>query len=224
VAARPIREVLGPTPPVLVVPNGIDPDEWRVTPVPHDVDEVHVVAVMRLAPRKRTMPLLEAIRDAAEAVPVHVRLRATVVGDGPMRSQVEKFVRDQHLAGVIALPGRLSHDGIRELYAHADVFVQPSVKESFGLAALEARTAGLPVVARRETGITEFVRDGVEGLIVGSDAQLAAAIARLASDAPLRTRIGAHNRDVLPDQVWPHVLEIVDDAYGQAAALARRAG
>ncbi len=224
VAARPIREVLGPTPPVLVVPNGIDPDEWRVDPVPHDVDDVHVVAVMRLAPRKRTRPLLQALHAAAETVPVHVRLRATVVGDGPMRSQVERYLREQHLEGVVSLPGRLSHDQIRDLYAHADVFVQPSVKESFGLAALEARTAGLPVVARRETGITEFVRDGVEGLIVGSDEQMAEALARLATHAPLRQRIAAHNRDVLPDQVWAHVLEIVEDAYAQAAALIRPVG
>ena len=217
IAAAAVSEVIGGRGDVLVVPNGIDADDWVVDPVQHDPADVHAVAVMRLAPRKRTIPLLEMLRDArGRAARDGVRLRLTLVGAGPMRAKVASFVREHALVDAVALPGRLDHDGIRDLYAHADLFVQPSVKESFGLAALEARTAGLPVVAREETGITEFVRNEVEGLLVGSDEAMTDALVRLATDTALRQRIAAHNREIRPAQVWPRVLETVDAAYAAA--------
>ena len=215
VAADRIRTVVGNATSVVVTPNGVDPDRWRVTAVPHSDNDVHVVAVMRLAPRKRALPLLGILRSAGEALPAGIRLHGTVVGDGPERGRVEKYIREHSLD--VDLPGRLTHEQIRELYASADMFVQPSVKESFGLAALEARTAGLPIVARSETGITEFVREGVEGLLVGSDEEMAGAVVRLAADPALRHRIAEHNRTIEPVQTWPGVLAAVDEAYARAA-------
>jgi len=216
VAAQRIRDVVGPDVPVLVTPNGVDPQVWRVTPIPHDVDEVHVVAVMRLAPRKRAMALLGILHSARRAVPADTRLRATVVGDGPDRARVERYINQHDLD--VRLAGRLPHEGIRDLYATADLFVQPSIKESFGLAALEARTAGIPIIARQETGITEFVQQGVEGLLADSDEHMAGAIAYLATQPEQRARMAEHNRTVEPEQVWPRVLESVERAY-EAARL-----
>jgi len=211
VAADRIRSATGGTADVMVTPNGVDPALWQVEPEAHD--GVRAVAVMRLAPRKRAIPLLDLVAEAARDLP-HGRLRLTLIGDGPERARVERRGRERELP--LELPGRLTHAQIRDLYATCDVFVQPSVREAFGLAALEARTAGLPVVARRETGITEFVSDGVEGLLAGSDEQMAQALSRLASDDALRASIAAHNRSVEPRQTWPHVLEAVDAAYDRA--------
>ncbi len=215
VAADRIRAVVGDDVPVLVTPNGVDPDLWRIEPVAHDPLDVHAVSVMRLAPRKRALALLDILRDAVSSLPSTVRIHLTLVGEGPDRSRVERRVQEEGLNVVLA--GRLSHEQIRSLYASADIFVQPSIKESFGLAALEARTAGLPILARRETGITEFVHDGVEGLLASSDAEMARALARLAADVPLRERIAAHNREVEPEQTWPNVLDEVEAAYAVAS-------
>jgi glycosyltransferase involved in cell wall biosynthesis len=191
-----------------------------VQPVPGRDDELRVVAVMRLAPRKRAMPLMRILDEASRTLAPDVRLTATVVGDGPERTRVERFVAQHGLHDRVDLPGRLTHEQILAAFAHADVFVQPSVKESFGLAALEARTAGLPVVAREQTGITEFVTDGVEGLLAHDDAGLALALVRLGRDPALRSRMAAHNREVPPAQTWPQVLRVVRDAYD--AAILRR--
>lgn len=205
---------------VLVVPNGIDAAAWTVAPVPGADDELRVVAVMRLAPRKRAMPLLRALDGAAGALAPQIRLVAIVVGEGPERRRLERFLAQHGRHESVQLPGRLTHEQILDVFARSDVFVQPSVKESFGLAALEARTAGLPVVARAQTGITEFVTDGVEGLLAADDAGLADALVRLGRDPGLRQRIAAHNRAVEPAQTWPHVLRAVRDAYD--AAILRR--
>lgn len=221
-AAAPIRAVAGPGVPVRVVSNGLDLSGW--TPPPgapgrREDGEVHVVAVGRLAPRKQPVRLLRLLAAARARVPARVPMRATIVGDGPARAQMERFIARHGMAGWVELPGRYSREEIAKVLESADVFVAPAPRESFGIAALEARAAGLPVVARAQSGVADFVRHGVEGLLGRSPAELAAAVARLCSDDDLRLTIAAHNRVTPPTTgSWPAVLEGFDRAYAQAGA------
>ena len=84
--------------------------------------------------------------------------------------------------------GRLPLEGIREVFAASDALAQASVLESFGIAALEARTFGLPVVARAQAGTSEFIHEGVEGLLAVDDEALGSALALLARDPALGER------------------------------------
>ena len=220
-AAAPLRPLAGGEE-VLVVPNGIDVGSWQVEPLPRPDDEVVLAAVQRLAPRKRCLPLLEVLAQARRLLPATVRLRAVVVGEGPLRGRMERRVAEPDLAGWVELPGRWAAPAIRELYRRADVFVAASTLESFGIAALEARTAGVPVVARSGTGIAEFVRHGVNGLLAGDDAGLAEAVAELAGDPRRRAAIAARNRAQAPAASWPDVLRACERAY--TSAVARSAG
>ena len=204
---------------VLVVPNGIDPGDWVVDPEPGDARSLRVCTVMRMAPRKRALPLVRVIGAAVDGLRGSVDVTATLVGDGPERGRAESYVRDHGLADRIAFTGRLGHAEILQVFARSDVYLQPSVKESFGLAALEARTAGLPIVARSQTGTTEFVRDGVEGLLADDDAGLARALVGLGRDRALLERMTQHNRSTPPAQAWPQVLETVRAAYAAAGAV-----
>ncbi len=103
-------------------------------------------------------------------------------------------MREHALDDTITFTGRLDRGGIRDVFARSDVYLQPSVKESFGLAALEARAAGLPVVARTQTGTTQFIHDGVQGLLAADDSGLARALVTLGRDRELLASITAHNR------------------------------
>lgn len=201
---------------VIVVPNGIDASQWRGYRVVGSPDELRLVTVMRLAPRKRVMPLLRIVDQARRALAGSVRVQLSIVGDGPERGRAERFIRDHGMAGHAILLGRLERAEILEVFANADLYVQPSVRESFGLAALEARSAGLPVLARSQTGTTRFVRHGVEGLLADSDRGMAQAIMRLSRDRALLDRIAEHNQTHPPDDAWPQVLAIVDSAYARA--------
>ena len=80
----------------------------------------------------------------------------------------------------------LSVDQLRSIYRQADLFVAPAFLESFGIAALEARCAGLPVLAMRGTGITEFVADRREGLLADGDAGMTKALVEIATNTELR--------------------------------------
>ena len=206
---------------VLVVPNGIEPADWTIEPLPADPAALRIASVLRMAPRKRTLPLVRIIEVAAHRLRGTAAVTAVLVGDGPELSRAERYVREHRLESTITFAGRLDREGIRRVFAQSDVYVQPSVKESFGLAALEARTAGLPVVARSQTGTTEFIHDGHQGLLAPDDAGMARVIARLGRDRDLLDRITHANRSTPPAQAWSTVIRTVADAYRHAGATVR---
>lgn len=179
-----------------VIHNGIDarryrrdPDrrrrlrrQWEVAP-----GEVLLAFVGRLDYQKNVGLFLEAagrLRRAGRNV------RIVVAGDGPERRVVEDFLRGA-AAGWATWLGH--SDDVAGLLSAADVLVQPSRWEGFGLAAAEAMAAGLPVVATKVPGLAEVVNHGVTGVLVEpEDAEaLAAAVAGLIDDADKRKRMGA---------------------------------
>ncbi len=219
VAARRIEAAVPALGPVTVLPNGIDPQQWELPLRTRDPRTLNLVTVMRLAPRKRTLPLLKILKNVRAQVGAQAHLQLRIIGDGPERTRAEAYAGQNDLGELVTFTGRLDHAGIREIFGMSDVYVQPSVRESFGIAALEARCAGLPVVARSQTGTTEFIRDYLEGLLADNDTDMANAIATLATHRPLLDQLATFNRTHTPDQAWPSVLARVDQEYAIAAAL-----
>ncbi len=216
VAARPLRHIVDTS--VSVLPNGIDVDGWRPRgPRPSD-GVVRFVTAMRLARRKRPVPLLEVMQRVRERVPAQVPIRLQILGEGPDRGSVERFVATHGMAGWVDLPGRVPREMLRTRYAGADVYISPARLESFGIAALEARTAGLPVVAREGSGIGEFVKDGINGFLAVDDEAMAVGLARLASDPLLRGGMRSHNLEHRPGQDWATVATLAESEYARAIA------
>ena len=216
---------------VVVLPNAIDVDKWRpsatqLAPVsgPRQGDSVApppftVVSVMRLMPRKRPVQLLRIFEQVRRLTPGH-DVRLLIVGDGPLRRRMERYVKRHGLAPHVRITGRLPRSEVPGELRSASVYVAPAPKESFGIAALEARCAGLPVVANRHSGVTEFIHDRVDGILVTDDAEMTVALADLVVDDELRTRLATHNRRVPPPFDWTHVLHRTDDLYVAAAERA----
>jgi glycosyltransferase involved in cell wall biosynthesis len=177
---------------------------------------------MRLAPRKRAVPLVELVGAAARRLPADA-LRLSIIGSGPAQGRVASAVEAQGLQDVVELTGRLTRAQVRAAYADADVFLAPAELEAFGIAALEARTAGLVVVARRGTGIAEFVEDGVDGFLVADDDAMADVVVRLATDRSRLVEILRHNRRVRPRFGWDDVLGAAEAEYARARSLAQSA-
>lgn len=193
-----------PQRPIGVLHNGVDPAQWRQ---PRRTDRpLTVVSTMRLARRKRPMAMLPILEQIRRGVPSGVPLRAVLVGDGPRAAAVTKAVRRRGLAGWVELPGRLTRFEIQQLYASADVYLAPAELESFGVAALEARCAGLPVVAMASGGVREFVRAGIEGYLVHTDSEMAASATSLLTNATDLSRIRDFNRATDPVMTWTNVV------------------
>ena len=219
VAAQPIRRIAGPDRAVMVLPNGIDNAAWTVEPVERDPSVVTLVSVMRLAPRKRPLQLLKMIRRVVARLGGEITLRVVIIGEGPERPQLEKFLRSNGLTEVVELVGRRSREEIREIFSRTDVFVAPANLESFGIAALEARCAGLPVVAKARTGIREFVEHGREGLLASTDSDMVDQLTRIVRDRELRLLITKHNREHPSPVDWSEVVARNVEAYRIAVEM-----
>jgi glycosyltransferase involved in cell wall biosynthesis len=201
--AEVLRQLL-PERPIGVLHNGVDPALWRQ--YRRTAHPLTIVSTMRLVRRKRPLATLRILEQIRAAVPSAVELRAVVVGDGPQTAAAARAVRRRGLSGWVDLPGRMTRCEIQQLYASADVYLAPAELESFGVAALEARCAGLAVVAMASGGVGEFVRPGIEGQLVHSDAEMAAAAAALLSDPAELSRIQSFNHDNDPTMTWTNVL------------------
>jgi glycosyltransferase involved in cell wall biosynthesis len=225
VAATLVRRVLGSKGHVDVLPNAVDVGWWRDasgSPRTTGSGEVRVVTVGRLAIRKRPLALVTMMARVRDLVSTDIPLRLIVVGDGPQRARVQRRVRDLGMRDWVDLPGQLTRSEIRELLAAADIYAAPAVLESFGIAALEARSVGLPVVAKAHGGVGEFVTDGTEGVLTTTDGDMARALARLIESPTLRATMRAHNCAVAPAFGWGDALARTDELYARAADLAGR--
>ena len=222
-AARPLRRILDPRTPVTILPNGVDPQEWQGCSTAHssgDPKRVVVATVGRLAVRKRPGPLLRMLREARTRLPEGVSLEAIVVGDGPLRRSLERYVESSDMGSWVRMTGSATHSELKDLYAGVDFYIAPATLESFGIAALEARCAGLPVVAYRSSGVSEFIVDGKDGFLCRDDSEMIERIAVLAASAPTRELMREQARSVPPPVCWPGVLLATDALYARARALA----
>lgn len=220
VAAAPIHHIAKRGVGVTILPNGIENDTWTVTPAPRDASVVTIVAVMRLTPRKRPLHLLKMVKRVHEQTPAGTTVKVVIIGEGPERNKVEKYIAANELGDVVELAGRRTREEIREQFAKTDIFVAPANLESFGIAALEARCAGLPVVAKARTGIREFIAHGQEGLLAESDDDMVAQLVRLVRDTGLRSQIAKHNRETPSSVDWSAVVHLNVAAYHDAIAIA----
>ncbi|HYO86578.1 MAG TPA: glycosyltransferase family 4 protein [Dermatophilaceae bacterium] len=226
VAAAPVQRVIGEAGRVAVLPNGIDLGTWWAgatvgsppSPRAPSPGGVRIVTAMRLAPRKRPLALLRVVRAARELVP-QVPIRLTVLGEGPVRGRMERYLTRHGMSDWVELAGRVSRPELLRTYRDSHLYLTSARLESFGIAALEARCAGLPVVAMRDSGAVEFVLDGVNGYLAADDAGLARAVARLVRDDRTRQRMVAHNLVNPPEQDWGHVLDLTLSEYRRARAL-----
>jgi len=179
-----------------VVPYAIDVHHWagahadatRIAQLQETYGGPFVLAVGRLVSYKGFDRLINAARD----LPWHV----VIIGDGPLRAELEAQIRDHQLQERVHLIGRLNDDALRDHFAAAGLFVLPSVNraEAFGVVLLEAQAAGIPVIATDTgTGTPEAFEPGGSGILVPANDEdaLKDAMLALIRDPGRRRQFGA---------------------------------
>jgi glycosyltransferase involved in cell wall biosynthesis/uncharacterized membrane protein YbhN (UPF0104 family) len=207
-----------------VLPNAIDVASWRPSTTEPRISALRdqpitLVSVMRLMPRKRPLQLLKVFEEVGRLTQQH-DVNLVIVGDGPLRRRVERYVQRRGLSHHVRITGHIPRHQVRDQLLAASLYVAPAPKESFGIAALEARCTGLPVIAKRRSGIADFIRDRVDGILVADDTKMIVAIAELINDDALRNKITAHNQRVAPELDWSSILQRTDTLYQRAAERA----
>jgi glycosyltransferase involved in cell wall biosynthesis len=165
--------------------------------------------------RKRPDDLLAAFaRIRAQGVDAHL----VMVGSGEMEADLHATAAALADANV-HFPGFLNQTELPQAYAASELFVLPSDEEPFGLIVNEVMCAGLPVVVSAAVGcVADLVKPGVNGdTFPARDVNaLAAALARIASDADLRARMGAASREMIDHWSYRECLTGIRQALAKA--------
>ncbi len=150
---------------IRVIPNFIDLSRFRKQKKDHfkkaicPNDEKLIVHTSNFRKVKRVEDVLTVFKNIREVMPVKLLL----VGDGPERMIIENMCRELGTCDDIRFLGKLEH--IEEVLSVSDLFVMPSEKESFGLAALEAMACEVPVVSSNTGGLPELNQNGTTGFM-----------------------------------------------------------
>jgi phosphatidylinositol alpha 1,6-mannosyltransferase len=182
---------------------------WRLRLSGGEPERPLLLCVSRLAAEKR----IEWLRALLDARP---DLRLALVGDGPHRRELER-----HFAGTpTVFTGHLDGDALAAAYASADLFVFPSVTETFGNVVLEAMASGLPVVAADAGGPVDQVLSGINGTLfaAGDPLSLQNSVAALLADPQARLALGRSARRYAETQPWEACLDGLLEEYSRLAA------
>lgn len=208
------------------MPNPVDTDEFAPVTDPErpalrrrfqiPAEAPIIVYIGRLAPEKELDSLLRAFARTLEQV---ADARLVMVGDGPERAALEECTRRLQLMDRVVFTGRQSLEEVRCRLQCADVFALVSSNEGFSCSLVEAMSVGLPSVVSDIPANRQLIEDGVQGFCapVRDEAALAAALATLLLDAPLRTAMGtAARRRVLDHYSMDKVLDEYESLFHQA--------
>jgi L-malate glycosyltransferase len=179
--------------PIELIPNFVDTERFspaRDRPIEQGAKR-RLIHVSNFRPVKRVQDVLQVFARVRAKTPAHLYL----VGDGPERSRAEQLARELQLQGDVCFLGKQL--SFIEVLRASDVFLLPSESESFGLAALEAMSSGVPVVASDVGGVPEVVRDGETGFLcaVGDVDAMADRALAILSDPGLHRRMARAARE-----------------------------
>jgi N-acetyl-alpha-D-glucosaminyl L-malate synthase BshA len=176
--------------PIEVIPNFVDTDTF--TPAPRAAERPPtLVHNSNFRPVKRVDDVIEVFARVSLQLPA---CELVLIGDGPERSRIERLVHERGVGARVRFLGKQLH--VAPILQKTDLFLLPSETESFGLAALEALSCGVPVVASRVGGLPEVISDGKNGALVplGDVPAMARAALAILGDASLQARLGAGAR------------------------------
>jgi L-malate glycosyltransferase len=156
------------------------------------------------------------LRAVAMLVRAGHDVELTLPGEGPETGKLRKLSRSLGIEAIVSFPGLLSRTAIPDLIASHHVVANPSRREGFGLALLEAAAVGRPVVATNVGGIPEIVRDGVTGILVPPEnaEALAAALGSFATDMSRAKSMGEMAYRIVKDKYrWEDSLDSMSNLY-----------
>lgn len=172
---------------ISIIPNGVDVGRFRNPK--HNAKQAKektvLITISRLVPKNAVDDSIRALALLPETVSLRI------IGDGPLREELESLARELGVETRVEFPGELPHEKTPEALHAADIFVRPSRSEGMGTAFIEAMAAELPVIGTAVGGITDFLKDGETGLVceVNNPESIARHVRRLIKEPELGKRL-----------------------------------
>ncbi|GAX88926.1 glycosyltransferase family 4 protein [Effusibacillus lacus] len=202
-----------------VIPNGVDPEllgqrEQHIGAKHRYAGENEriVLFVGRLVREKGVHTLLEAVPSILADCP---EAKVVIAGKGPAKEELEQLTDRLGIRGKVLFAGFVSDEERNRLYGMADVAVFPSLYEPFGIVALEAMAAGVPVVVADVGGLADVVQNGHNGLkmLPGDACSLSRQIRDLLANPQWAKRLAETALNEIGRYNWNRIAQQTIDAY-----------
>jgi glycosyltransferase involved in cell wall biosynthesis len=206
-----------------VIYCGLDHERFHLDEAPPRPEEPLVVCWSRLRRYKSNDVAIRAFAHIRNEFPA---ARMLIMGRGPDEARLRSLVDRLSLADQVTFTGHLPWDQLVQILHQADVFLNPSPKEGWGLTVIEANQCGVPVVASDRPGLRDSVRDGQTGLLVpyGDDRAMAQAALRLLHDRDLLDCYREAARAWAGSFSWPRCVEESLALFQRVASARKDAG
>ncbi len=204
-AAEGMHKASGGKKEVKILHNGINPEEWQIQALDHP--EIRITTVMRITRKKRPLTFIKSIPKILSKIKTNKPVKFCIIGHGVQMKKVKQEIHKLKIEEQVELMGYLSRAEIKKIFQKTDIFVSPTLKESFGIAVLEARCAGLPIVAMNYGGVKDFIKSGQEGFLAKSDKEYIDYIVELIDHEKLRKKMAEHARENTDDFSWKKIIE-----------------
>lgn len=191
-----------PDAPVAVVYNGVDSDLFSSSDKTTGSSQIHILCVANLIPIKGHKYLFDAVKKLSDKHP-ELTIITDIVGRGFYEPELKKYTEENHIPNVI-FHGYVPHDEVAHFMKNTDIFVLPSVYESFGNVTVEAMACKKPVVIFEGQGADEIIENGVSGFVAekGSADDLADKTEPLLLDKELRKTVGENGYRTVKELTW----------------------
>ena len=184
------REFFGIQRDIKVIPNFIDIDKYErkhnncEKNVISEGDEKIIVHISNFRPLKRIIDVIKIF----EKINSEIRSKLIMVGDGPEKKKAKDYLRKNNLKNRVIFLGKTNE--VDEILCSSDLFLLPSEKESFGLAALEAMALKVPVISTNIGGLSELNINGNSGYTsdIGDIDSMASNAIKILSDKSLKKK------------------------------------
>ena len=195
---------------IFSLPIGIDLQKFPFKDqgvAPEDTTPIHIVTVARLVEEKGLFYGIQAIDQLRQKRP-EVKLQYTIIGEGPLRGELESLVRTLNLEDIVSLPGAMEQKDIVQVLLNSHIFLFPSIAEALPVSLMEAQAVGLPVVATKVGSTDQIVAEGQSGFLVPCrDAKALAERCSYLLDHPESWQnMGRRGRDVVEKQYDVNIL------------------
>jgi glycosyltransferase involved in cell wall biosynthesis len=198
--------------PIFRIFNGVDHEDSIVKdPFPFDTKGKVVIATVARMTKKKGVQNIVFL--APSLLRQHENLVFLMIGDGPLRKSMEKKVEERGLSKNFYFTGEVSRGEVLGYLDHADIFALPSIDEAFGISIIEAISKKVPVVAMNHSGVSDFIKNGVNGYLANSLTEFSSYLQALIETPSLRTSFALEAIKGLSNYDWNGIYEQTNRVY-----------
>ena len=192
---------------IFITPFGVDTKKFKNLNIEKNKNELVIGIVKTLTENYGIEYLIRAIKELENTLDIenYKKIRLLIYGKGELKNKLEALTKELQIEDKVIFKGYISNEDVPKALNEMDIFVVPSINESFGVAVVEAMACEIPVIASSVGGLKEVIVDKETGYLVPKKdhKEIAKYLKKLILDKNLRTSLGENGRKrVLENYNW----------------------